>query len=266
MPERGACDEPRRGRGHDDPCQGVDDRLVVDPPTLEVEPGVVRRALGREIDRLEPAEAFVELLARQTDGRRGERVVVVGDAQRPGHGTQAVDPHREAEAGLPWRLRGAHGVVERRRVHHRHQADQPTAGRDGRAEPDQPGVVGVALRHGGRPALPVRVQRRELVHGVQPVGAGQDLGTPGRIARPRLEQRHLGLAGGELVVERGQVGDFERDHQKADARGDDLDDSRPGLARRDDAEREDGRARDAERRGEVGPRRRTTRSGRHPER
>ena len=213
----------------------VDDWLVVDPPTLEVEPGVVRRALGREMHRLEPAEPFVEFLARQADGRRGERVLVVGDAQRPGHGTQAVDPHGQAEAGLPWRLRGTDCVVERRRVHHRHQADQPAAGRDGRAEPDQPGVVGVALRHGGRPALPVRVQRRELVHGVQPVGAGQDLGAPSRISRPRLQQGHLCLAGGELVVERGQVGDFERDDQKADARGDDLDDSRPGLARRDDA-------------------------------
>ena len=129
---------------------------------------------------------------------------------------------------LAWRLRRAHRVVQRGRVHHGHQADQPAARRNRGTEPDQPGVVGVALRHRGSPALPVRVQRRQLVHRVEPVVAGEDLGTPGRIPRPRLQQRHLGLAGGELRVERRQVGDLERHDEQADAGGDHLD--HPGPA------------------------------------
>ena len=83
--------------------------------------------------------------------------------------------------------------------------------------------------------------------------AGQDFGPPGRVPGPRLEERHLRLTHGELVVERGQVGDLERDDEQADTGGDDLTARGPGMARRDDAQSEDRRARDAERREEVHP-------------
>ena len=119
------------------------------------------------------------------------------------------------------------------------------------AEPDERRVVGVALRDSGGPALPVAVERRQLVHGVEPVVAGQDLGTPRRIPAACGEERHLGLTGRELSVESRQVGDLECDDQEADAGRQDLERPGTGPAVAGDAEREDRRARDAERRRVV---------------
>ena len=131
-------------------------------------------------------------------------------------------------------------------------ATQPAARGDGRAEPDERRIVGVALGDGRGPTLPIGVERRQLVHGVEPVVAGQDLGTPGRVARTRLEQGHLGLPGGELAVER-RVGRRSREPPPSSPMpaATISDRSGPGSGRRDDAEREDRRPRDPERAGEV---------------
>ena len=72
--ELGAGDEPRRRRRRDEPGQRVDDRLVVDPPALEVPPRLVQVALRGEVHLLEAAEAVVELRLGEADARRRERV------------------------------------------------------------------------------------------------------------------------------------------------------------------------------------------------
>ena len=123
--ELGPRDEPRRRRGHDQPGQLVDDRLVADPPALEVAPGILEVALDREPRRLQAAEALLELGPGETGARCRKGIGVIGNVERPRHRPQAIDSHGEAQPRLARRLLRAHGMVERGRVHHRHQAEQP---------------------------------------------------------------------------------------------------------------------------------------------
>ena len=55
--------------------------------------------------------------------------------------------------------------------------------------------------------------------------SGPQAGVPGAGG----EQGHLRLAGGERAVQRGQVGDLERDDPEAEAGGNDLERARAGT-------------------------------------
>ena len=111
----------------------------------------------------------------------------------------------------------------------------------------------MTLRDRSRPTLPVGIEGCEFVDAVENVVTGQDLGAPSRGACPGGEECHLGLARGERVVERREVGNLEGHNQQPDAGGDDLE--RPAARTRtaDDAEREHGGAGDLQGRTETQP-------------
>src|SRR5262249_19101025 len=71
---------PLRGYRVDPAGQRVRGRLVVDPPTLEVRPSVLRAALPPETGILDVLEPLGELLVRQRDLRVRPRIRVVPDA------------------------------------------------------------------------------------------------------------------------------------------------------------------------------------------
>ena len=55
------------------------------------------------------------------------------------------------------------------------------------------------------------------------MGPGEQLRPPGRLAGPNRQERHVGLAAVEGVVERRKIGDLQRDDDQARRRGQKID-------------------------------------------
>ena len=166
--------------------QGVDDRLVVDPPAREVAPGLLggaaRTGSSTWCSRSMPGEVLVvgEADRRRWAAGRGRRGCA---ARRPATAGSWMPICRQSRAwrgadpGLmaSWRAAASSMAVS---------GGQPRAPGHRGAEPHERRVVGVALGHLGRPALPGAVEVGQLARCPEPVVPGQDLGAPGRGAGP----------------------------------------------------------------------------------
>src|SRR5690349_19682483 len=84
-----AIRRPRRLGRQDEPRQGDEYVVVVDPPAGEVAPRLVAVFLQGEAVRQQLVVDLVVLLARDADGIAGFRVVAMGDAECLGDAPQA---------------------------------------------------------------------------------------------------------------------------------------------------------------------------------
>ena len=91
---------PRR-RGNDQPVgQAVGDRFVVDPPTVEVRPGLLGGAFDGEADLLEHLHSRLELAEGKSDRRLWQRVGIQVPAEHGADPVQAGEPHPQAQPGV----------------------------------------------------------------------------------------------------------------------------------------------------------------------
>ncbi len=162
--------------------------LVVDPPAVEMRPGVVREPLRLPARLMQQPHRVVEVGLSQLDrvGWPADRSV------RPGSARLADAPHRqvahpEQRPGLVRRRRAGSATDAARHHRARPAARAARTIRVERPEIDQRPVVDVALRDVGGPLGPPAVHARAAVLGFDQRLAGQQLRTPGRRARQRLE-------------------------------------------------------------------------------
>src|SRR2546427_6436258 len=98
----------------------------------------------------------------------------------------------------------------------------------------------MALGHVGRPALPGLVEGFELLERAHQVRPRQQLRPPGGLARTHVEEGDVRLTAVERVVERGQVGDLEGDHDEAGGGGEEVDPEAGTAAGYGESERQEG--------------------------
>ena len=164
---------------------------------------------------LQHADALLVLLVGQRDRVLRHRIGVEVDADDPGDVAQRGEPgpHHEARGG---RRRGSSEpapCAARPRP-------SPRAGR--RSSCDMAGATGTsagsdssrATRRRRRRAVPSSCRGRTARRPCRPVPAGRAVPGPRRLAGTRLQQRDLDLPAVVGAVQRGQVGDLQRDDQR----------------------------------------------------